>query len=172
MRSDAFSLSVTCVRWAQLARYEWNSDEGLLRRPGDAGYAVLARKAGRAELVQLDDDGTSERVLYAADGEVLERYLFGLLGDDIRDDLDLPYLDLPADEADTADGYRLGALDHGSRTLFRGSEPVAAAPGELSSLTALVSLSHFLGHSLDDLRRSYLDERGAPLLRGGRYAAR
>lgn len=131
---------------------------------------MLARKGGRAELVQLDDDGTSERVLYAADAEVLERYLFGLLGDDIRDDLDLPYLDLPADEADTAHGYRLGAVDNGSRTLFRGREPVAAAPGELSSLATLVPLSHFLGLTLGDLRRSYLDEQGAPLLRAGRYA--
>ena len=165
-----FSLTVGCVRWAQLARYDWNPAEGLLRRPGEDGYRVLARPEGRAELVQLTDDGTSERVLYAADGEVLESYLFGLLGDDIRDDLDLPYLDLPAAEADIADGYRLGPLDNGSRTLFRGSGPVAAAPGELSSVAALVPLSHFLGLSLGDLRRSYLDEQGAPLLRDGRYA--
>ena len=73
------SLTVECVRWAQLARYEWNSAEGLLRRPGEDGYRVLSRPEGRAELVQLADDGTSERVLYAADGEVLECYLFGLL---------------------------------------------------------------------------------------------
>lgn len=61
-----------------MARYDWNSAEGLLRRQED-GYAVLARPDGRAELVQLADDGTSERVLYAADRVVLERYLFGLL---------------------------------------------------------------------------------------------
>lgn len=93
-----------------------------------------------------------------------------MLGDDIRDDLDLPYLHLPASEADTPNGYRLGPLDNGSRTLFRGSKPVAAAPGELSSLATLVPLSQFLGLTLGDLRRSYLDEQGAPLLRAGRYA--
>ncbi|CAN5732788.1 hypothetical protein BH09ACT8_BH09ACT8_58710 [soil metagenome] len=172
MRSDAFSLTVACVRWAQLARYDWNPAEGLLQRPGEDGYAVLARPDGRAELMQLADDGTSERVLYAADREVLERYLFGLLGDDIRDDLDLPYLDLPAGEADTADAYHLGPFEAGSRTLFRGSEPVAAAPGELTSVAALVPLSHLLALSLADVRRSYLDEQGAPLLRAGRYAGR
>jgi hypothetical protein len=170
--SDAFSLTVECLRWAQLARYDWNSAEGLLRRPGEDGYAVLARPDGRAELVQLADGGTSERVLYAAAGEVLECYLFGLLGDDIRDDLDLPYLDLPANEADTADGYRLGPFEAGSRTLFRGSEPVAAAPGELTSVAALVPLSHLLALSLADVRRSYLDEQGAPLLRAGKYAGK
>ncbi|MCV7136594.1 hypothetical protein H7J06_26865 [Mycobacterium hodleri] len=155
-----------------MARYDWNSAEGLLRRPGEDGYAVLARPDGRAELVQLADDGTSERVLYAADRVVLERYLFGLLGDDIRDDLDLPFLDLPAGEANTADGYHLGPFQAGSRTLFRGSEPVAAAPGELTSVAALVPLSHLLALSLADVRRSYLDEQGAPLLRSGRYAGR
>ena len=112
-------------------------------------------------MVQLDDDGTGERVLYAADGEVLEHYLFGLLGDDIRDDLDLPYLDLPTAEADTADRYCLGPL----RERF-------AHAVQRQRARRRGALSHFLGHSLDNLRRSYLDEWGAPLLRGGRYAVR
>jgi hypothetical protein len=172
VRSDALSLTEACIRWAQLARYDWNPAEGLLRRPGDAGYAVLARPGGRAELVELIEDGTKERVLYAASGEVLERSLLGILGDDVRDDLDLPYLPLPAAADDAARGYRLGPLDNGSRTLFRGDEPVAAAPGDLTSLATLVPLSHFLGHSVSDLRRSYLDEHGAPLLRDGAYAGR
>lgn len=171
VRDGAFSLSVECVRWAQVARYDWNAAEGLLRRSGEDGYVVLARPAGRAELMELADDGTRERVLYAAAGEVLERFIFGLLGDDVRDDLDLPYLRLPADGADIAPGYRLGPFDKGSRTLFRGSQPVAAAPGDLTSVAALVPLSHFLRHPLSELRRSYLDEHGAPLLRDGTYAS-
>lgn len=93
-----------------------------------------------------------------------------MLGDDIRDDLDLPYLDLPAGATDTAGRYRVGPLENGSRTLFRGGDPVAAAPGELTSLTALVPLSHLLGRTVAELRRSYLDEHGMPLLRAGRYA--
>ncbi|KAA0093612.1 hypothetical protein CIW49_26495 [Mycolicibacterium sp. P1-18] len=111
-----------------------------------------------------------ERVLYAASAEVLERFVMGLLGDDIRDDLDLPYLELPSAAADVARGYSLGPLESGSRTLFRGVEPVAAAPGLSTSVAALVPLSHFLGHTVDDLRRSYLSERGAPLLGAGGYA--
>lgn len=77
MRPDVLSLTVECVRWAQLARYDWNAAEGLLRRPGDDGFVVLARPGGRAELMQLADDGTTERVLYAASAVILERYLFG-----------------------------------------------------------------------------------------------
>jgi Immunity protein 61 len=172
VRSDAFSLTVECVRWAQLARYEWNPAAGTLRRRGEDGYAVVARPGGRAELVELADDGSRERVLYAASGEVLERFVVGLLGDDIRDDLDLPYLELPSAAADIARGYRLGPLESGSRTMFRGMEPVAAAPGESTGVAALVPLSHFLGHNVDDLRRSYLSERGAPLLGAGGYAGR
>lgn len=168
--SEVFSLTVECVRWAQLARYDWNAAEGVLRRPGECGYALLARPGGRAELVELADDGTSERVLYASSAEVLERYVMGLLGDDVRDDLDLPYLELPSAGADLAPGYRLGPLEKGSRTLFRGMEPVAAAPGELTSMAALIPLSHFLHHSPSELRRSFLDEHGAPLLRAGKYA--
>lgn len=173
MCSGPFFLTEQCAGWARLARYEWNTAEGWLRRPGEEGYVVQAHPAGRVELLQLAEDGTRERVLYAADAEVLERYLFGLvLGDDIRDDVDLPYLDLPSGEADTADGYRLGPAVTGSRTLYRGTEPVAAAPGGRASLAALVPLSHFLGCTLADLRRSYLNEHGAPLLAGGRYSRR
>lgn len=170
VRSDAFSLTVECVRWAQLARYDWDPAAGILRRPGEDGYAVVARPGGRAELLEVGDDGTRERVLYAASAEVLERFVMGLLGDDIRDDLDLPYLELPSAAADVARGYSLGPLESGSRTLFRGVEPVAAAPGLSTSVAALVPLSHFLGHTVDDLRRSYLSERGAPLLGAGGYA--
>ncbi|WP_233165214.1 Imm61 family immunity protein [Mycobacterium sp. AT1] len=172
VRSDVFSLTAECVRWAQLARYDWNPAAWVLRRPGEDGYAVVARPAGRAELLELVDDGTRERVLYAADGAVLERFMVGLLGDDIRDDLDLPFLTLPSAAADIADGYRLGPSANGSRTLFRGVEPVAAAPGESTSVAALVPLSHFVGHTVEELRRSYLSERGEPLLSAGRYAGR
>lgn len=70
VRSDAFSLTVECVRWAQLARYEWNPAAGTLRRRGEDGYAVVARPGGRAELVELAEYGSRERVLYAASGEV------------------------------------------------------------------------------------------------------
>lgn len=172
MPSDAFSLSVECVRWAQLARYDWNSTEGLLRRPGEDGYAVLARPDGRAELVQLADDGTSERVLYAADREVLERYLFGLFADDIREDIDLPLLELGWARDDLADGYQLSDMVRGYRTLRRTSgEPVAAAPDPTLSLLALVPLSNYLRWSIADLKRSFLNPAGVPLLRHGRYAS-
>ena len=58
----------------------------------------------------------------------------------------------------------------GYRTLTRtGRGPVAAAPDPTLSLLALVPLSHFLGWTIPDLKRSFLSAAGAPLLRQGRY---
>ena len=57
----------------------------------------------------------------------------------------------------------------GYRTLERaGGGPLAAAPDSTLSLIALVPLSHYLGWTIADLKRSFLSPTGAPLLRLGR----
>lgn len=42
-----------------------------------------------------------------------------ICGDEIRDDLTLPYLDLPSRTKDLAKGYRLGDMERGYRILSR-----------------------------------------------------
>lgn len=70
----------------------------------------------------------------------------------------------------TGTGFKLTDMVRGYRTLTRtGRGPVAAAPDPTLSLLALVPLSHFLGWTIPDLKRSFLSAAGAPLLRQGRY---
>jgi hypothetical protein len=69
----------------------------ILRHDGGAPVRYFIRHRGaRLELRQASDDGDDERiVLFAADETVLSVFLYGMFGDDIRDDLDLPFLELP-----------------------------------------------------------------------------
>ncbi|WP_179476370.1 Imm61 family immunity protein [Mycolicibacterium vinylchloridicum] len=172
MSRARFDLSPESHGWARLARYAWDVDEGVLRRPGEPGYAFRGAAGGRVEMIELTDDGPGERMFYAADATVMECFVFTVLGDDVRDDLDLPYLEFPAGPADIAPHYHLGEVVNGWRTLLCAGSPVAAAPGDHASLSVLVPLSHCLGFGLDELKQSFLHQRGAPLLRGGRYAPR
>jgi hypothetical protein len=93
-----------------------------------------------------------------------------MFADDIREDLDLPFLDLPYDSHEVAPGYALSAMVREYRTLNNSGGPVAAAPDPTLSLLALVPLSHFLGWPIPDLKRAFLNPAGTPLLRRGRYA--
>lgn len=95
----------------------------------------------------------------------------GLFADDIREDLDLDFLELSWTAADLASGYSLTEMVRGFRTLNRtGHGPVAAAPDPVLSMLALVPLSHFLRWSIPDLKRAFLHPSGTPLLTSGRYA--
>ena len=49
----------------------------------------------------------------------MERYVVGLFADDIREDLDLPLLELGWRREDLADGYELSEMVRGYRTLMR-----------------------------------------------------
>jgi hypothetical protein len=61
-----------------------------------------------------------------------------MFDDDIREDLDLPFLDLLCSADDLAAGYELTDMVRGYRTLARtGRGPVAAAPDPAPSLLAL-----------------------------------
>lgn len=171
-------LSAACVGWAQAARYAvLDGDEPgsvVLRHvdPAAGRYILRSRAEGRVELF-LSVDGEEESVLFAAGMAVMERYLVGVLADELREDLGLPYLELPwTDARDLADGYEITALERGFRVLRRsgGGPPIAAARDETIGLVKLVPLSHFLGWSVDELTRSFRDPDGAPLLVGGRYA--
>lgn len=173
------AISADCLGWAQAAGYSCTADEAtgtaILHSAGPepTRYYIRRRARDRIQLTQADD--SDERIiLFAVDTMVLERHLYGILGDDIRDDLSLPYLDLPWTEADLASGFQISAADsRGYRTLSgSGCGPVAAAPDPTMGLLTLVPLSHFLGLSPRQLRQSFLSESGEPLLRAGRYTSR
>ncbi len=88
-----------------------------------------------------------------------------ILGDAIREDLDLDYLELPWASELVAPGFTLGTFTRGYRTLSRADgRPVAAARDETLSLVKLVPLSHFMLMDLETLKRAFLSPTGAPLL--------
>lgn len=175
------TLSAECHGWALTANYTLSptdNDDLTLRSETSPAtrYFIRQRGPARLELTQANDEDEAEGerpLLFVANIEVLERYLLGLFADDIRDDLGLPFLDLPWTTENIAAGFELGDMMRGYRTLRRiGHGPVAAAPDPTLSLAALVPLSHFLLWPVADLKSSFLSETGAPLLCGNRYAQR
>lgn len=174
--SEVPEISAECLGWARTAGFRCDTDESsaslILRHEigGPTRYFIRWR-AARVELRQVTDDGDDRVLLYAANEAVLSVFLYGLFGDDIREDLALPFLELPWNISDLAEGYALSDMRRGYRILSRvGGGPVAAAPDPAVSLVALVPLSHLLQLGVDELRRSFLSETGTPLLVDGRYA--
>jgi hypothetical protein len=158
--------------WARLAGYGWDAETGALMTRLDGCHTQISvheATNGRMELRE-DVDGDSRMLLYALNLHVVERHLYGLLGDDIRAQLDLPFLELPASATDLAGGYSLGTPATGFQTLIQtGRGPVAAAPWPGPSLGTLVPLSHLLDLRISDLKQAFLHQDGEPLLDGGRY---
>lgn len=174
-------ISRACLGWVQAANYACETDDaaGVVTLRSESGAPTryyLRWRRDRLELSRVDDQSISDDkpqpVLFAANHDVMERYLVGLFGDDIREDVGLLALDLPWNASDVAAGCVIGdAAVGGHRTLsVAGTGPVAAAPDATLSLLDLVPLSHFLKWTISDLRRSFLNFHGAPLLQGGRYA--
>lgn len=167
-------LSSVCVGWAKTARYSVESEDGVtVLRPEDRGrfsYEVRRRDGQRVELFEIDPEGPEESALFAANVDVLEHYLIPLLSDEIRDDLELEYIDLPWRAGDLHRNFTLSTMRNGYRTLTRtDGSPVAAARDETLSLVKLVPLSHFLTLDLATLKRAFLNPEVAPLLANGRY---
>ncbi|MBN3459774.1 hypothetical protein JNN96_37720 [Mycobacterium sp. DSM 3803] len=170
------TISADCLGWASTAGYFHDVDEtaGILRLWSRAGTRYYLRHRGdRLEVSEATPGEDPQITLFAATTMCVERYLFAVLGDEIRDDLTLPYLQLPSSPSDLATGYRLGPMERGYRILSRvGHGPVAAAPDPQLSFVTLVPLSHLLGLTVSAVKRAYLSEHGTPLLVDGRYADR
>ncbi|BBX30432.1 Imm61 family immunity protein [Mycolicibacterium alvei] len=176
-------LSAQCVGWARAAGYSHVVDDSAattVLSSHSGRYFLRLRSRGRVEISEADDDpddrtGSQERtIVFAADVGVAERCLYGLCGDDLRDDVGLPYLDLPFAEEDLAGGFDLTEVSGTYRLLRHVTFGVrAAAPDSAAGMATLVPLSHLLSISEDDVRRSFLSETGAPLLdASGRYGPR
>lgn len=180
MVTTAPALSNICSGWAQTAGFEIVTENGaitLLPQDRNRGsYEILVRRRGRLELIETDQDGSPTSALFAADMDALEHYLMAILGDEIRDELDLEYLELPWAADALHPQFTLSAVENGYQTLRRvDGSPVAAARCEdrsaAPSLAKLVPLSHCMTFDLPTLKRAFLDIGGAPLLANGRYAA-
>lgn len=95
------ALSTDCLGWVRTAGYAWATEDTtdtlvLRSETGSHTRYYIRQVRDRLRLTQADEDPDEERtVLFAAGREVLERFLFGLFGDDIREDLGLPFLELP-----------------------------------------------------------------------------
>ncbi|MUM32289.1 hypothetical protein FZI93_10925 [Mycobacterium sp. CBMA361] len=174
------ALSKICAGWAQTAGFEVVTEDGATTlRPQDrnrGSYQILSRGRGRVELVETDQDGTRTSALFAADMNVLEHYILAILGDEVRDQLDLDYLEMPWTADEVHPQFTLSAVENCYQTLRRlDGSPVAAARYEAGragvSLSKLVPLSHCLAFDLPTLKRAFLDIGGAPMLSNGRYAA-
>ena len=168
------SLSDQCAGWARMARYDVVDDDGdTVLRSHDRSrgeYRICPRPGGRIAVVEVDADDVAQEVLFAADITVVERFLIADFGDDIRDDLELEYLQMPWHRDDLAPGFQLSDMAGGYRTLSRiNGGPVAASRDPELSLVRLIPLSQFMTLSAAELRTSFLDIDGAPLLRAGRY---
>lgn len=169
-------LSAECLGWAQAAHYTSAiAEDGDVQLRSEIGaptrYYIRRRGPARLELTEAVEGEDERPLLFVAELDVLERHLIGLFADDIRDDLDLEFLRLDSDPADLAKGFTLTDMVRGYRTLRRvDGTPVAAAPDPAFSLLALVPLSHYLGWTIRDLKRSFLNPTGAPLLRDSHYA--
>lgn len=174
----SLTLSSDVLGWARTAQYVTTiADDGDIQLRSEAGaptrYFIRRRGPDRLELTHAADGDAEQPMLFVARLDVLERYLITLFADDIREDLDLPFLELPYSTRDLARGYTVSELVRGYRTLLHaGTGPVAAAPDPTLSLLTLVPLSHCLGWSLSELKRAFLDPDGAPLLRRGCYGSR
>lgn len=172
-------ISRECLGWVRAANYAAEVDDaaGVVALRSEAGAPTryfLGWRRDRLELSRVADQAISEEkpqpIFFAANHDVLERYLVGLFGDDIRDDVGLPALELPWEISDVAAGCVIGDVTvAGYRTLsVTGAGPVAAAPDPTLSLLAL-SLPRFLGFS----GRSFLNferpavERQAVRVSGG-----
>jgi hypothetical protein len=168
--TSAPALSRECLDWVKIAGYTCFADRGsgrtvLVGPPGGsrARFSLRQPAVGRVQLLEIDDHDTEHLTLHATAVAVLERFVVALLGDEIREDLGLPYLDLPWAPEHTAPGFVLSEMARGFRILSRvGAGPVAAARDATLSLVKLVPLSQFMMLDLPALKRSFLDENGAP----------
>jgi hypothetical protein len=168
-------LSEEILGWARLAGYAWDAEAAALTTRLDGCHTELSVRAatkGRMELHE-DIDGDRRMLLYALNLDVIERHLFALLGDDVRAQIDLPFLEFPAAPTDIAGGYSLGPPARGFHTLVKtGTGPIAAAPWPGTSLGTLVPLSHLLDLRISEIKQSFLHQDGEPLLDSGRYRRR
>lgn len=117
-------LGADVLGWARTAHYATTiAEDGVIQLRSEAGaptrYFIRRRGPDRLELTHSTDSDAEQPLLFVAEVSVLARYLVAMFADDIREDLDLPFLELRDSASDLAAGYRLSDMERGYRTLTR-----------------------------------------------------
>jgi hypothetical protein len=161
--------------WAQLAGYHWSPEKhSLTTGSGEFVTRISPREVTGSRLQLREDLGGADRLLlHAVNMNVVDRYLVTLLGDELREDLGLLFLHLPATAADFAPGYSLSQSANGFHTHPTPQRcPWPRCPQRSRPWPHLMPLPHFLGFNIDELKQAFLDVAGDPLLHRGRYRRR
>jgi hypothetical protein len=93
---------------------------------------------------------------------IIEKYLYGVFGDSVRQDENLPYIRSPFHPEELRPGYSIGKQAFAGRerhTLIDDAGKVIA----ITAVDRLVELSHFLDVTVDVIKNSYLAPDGKPL---------
>jgi hypothetical protein len=157
---------------------EWAEQAGYTLTPQDHSGAALFWSDPGGEIrfyVRASSDGLtltkSERAapeqfeLFARSLDVIERYLLGVFGWEIRARRRLPRLKTPRKLEDIADKYRIedAGPDGVIRLLDERGEMIAMARGKVTGVAVLVELSHLLASPTEEIEISYKDVEGKPL---------
>ena len=171
-RVTALGVSRQLVEWAELAGYAFTPEDHsgaalFWSDPGGEIRYYIRRSSDGFTLTKSERAAAEQFELFAGSLGVIEPYLFGVFGWEIRSKLRLARLKIPRKLEEIADKYRIEDADsEDSRSLLdeRG-ERIAVARGKVSGVAVLVELSHLLTSRVDQIQSSYQDVDGRPLFR-------
>src|SRR5689334_16429175 len=117
--------------WAGEAGYLSTSDDSaavLYSEGGENRFSIRMGGDRRYELTSASRGNSEKLRLKALSADTIERYLFGTLGDAIRDGMGLPFVPAPCEPSRTAADYAVSDMAaDGFRYLLRGGTDAIAA---------------------------------------------
>jgi hypothetical protein len=163
-------ISDDLTRWAAMAGYSltpedrsgaalfWSNPGGetrfYIRSPAKGVYIVSSAQRASAEQFEL----------YGTSMKVIERFLFGIFGADVRALRMLARLVTSTKDGQLAPGFSLDEPDAEGFACLRDLNGLAAkAQGRVNSISTLTKLSHLLCSTLPEIRASFEDPEGRPL---------
>lgn len=165
-------ISDQLAEWAAAGNFtltpEDDSGAAIFWSTGGETRLYVRRKQDGYALTRAQRGSTENFELFAPKMSTIERYLYGQFGAAYRSMRHLKRLRVPSKRELIVPGYSLSDIDkEGHCTLSsQVGDAVAVAAGDISAVSRLVMLSHFLSSSLSDLTASYSDAEGRPLFPG------